>query len=247
MAIRVLIAEDNALLREGCGPPDRARRRHRARRDRAPTSPSCSSAVEEHRPTSSSPTSACRRPAPTRASGPPRDLREHPPRLGVVVLSQYAEPGVRAGPARARAPSGRAYLLKERVADVDELLGAIREVARRRLGHRPQGRRGARRGPSEPPRRRSTASRPRETEILGEMAQGKNNAAIAATLVLSRAGRREAHQLDLLQARPDRGARREPPGQGGAACTWPNGGADHTRPRGWTLTDAWEQADRERA
>ncbi len=55
-------------------------------------------------------------------------LRDTHPELGVVVLSQYAEPAyalalLEAGSER------RAYLLKDRVDDVDQLMGAIRAVA----------------------------------------------------------------------------------------------------------------------
>ena len=109
-------------------------------------------------------------------------LRETEPQIGVVVLSQYANPDY----ARAlleRGSSGRAYLLKERVSDVDELLRAIREVARG----------GAVIDSSVVEMlvsvRRSASNldrlTPRENEVLAEMAQGKNNAAIAASLVLS--------------------------------------------------------------
>ena len=81
---------------------------------------------------------------------------------------------------------GRAYLLKERVSDIDQLAGAIREVASGGsvidpkvvdvLGDGPLAGRGL------------SSLRwltPREKEILGEMAQGKNNAAVAASLILS--------------------------------------------------------------
>ena len=93
---------------------------------------------------------------------------------------------LRARAARAAAPSGRAYLLKERVSDVDQLVGAIREVAARRLGDRParssrRWSRPARAGPT----RRSQYLTPRESEVLAEMAQGRNNAAVAAALGLS--------------------------------------------------------------
>src|SRR5438105_9554061 len=55
-------------------------------------------------------------------------IRERYPDVGVVVLSQYADPEYalalfQAGSARI------AYLLKERVGDIDQLLNAIREVA----------------------------------------------------------------------------------------------------------------------
>ncbi len=111
-------------------------------------------------------------------------LREHHPDIGVVVLSQYANPEyalalLSDGSAR------RAYLLKETIAGVDELVRAIETVA--------DG--GSMIDPAvvdslvgaTAPRRPSDLDRltTRETETLSEMAQGKNNAAIAATLFLS--------------------------------------------------------------
>ena len=101
------------------------------------------------------------------------------------------------------ARSGRAYLLKERVSDPDQLVEAIREVAAGRLGRRPEGGRGAGHRPEPgPDRRRSTHLTPREREVLAEIAQGKNNAAVGAALGPLRAGGREAHQLPVRQARP---------------------------------------------
>ena len=55
-------------------------------------------------------------------------LRQVWPAAGVVLLSQYADPGY-ALAFLERGTEGRAYLLKERVADLDQLLAAIREVA----------------------------------------------------------------------------------------------------------------------
>jgi DNA-binding NarL/FixJ family response regulator len=111
-------------------------------------------------------------------------LRETHPDVGIVVLSQYSEPRY----ALSLLESGttrRAYLLKERVADVEQLTAAIRAVA--------EG------GSLIDPEVidalvTSSASResspldeltPREHDVLREMAAGKNNAAIAATLFLS--------------------------------------------------------------
>src|SRR5919201_4850038 len=56
-------------------------------------------------------------------------LRDTHPKVGVVVLSQYAVPDY-ALALLERGSAGRAYLLKERVADLDQLLGAVQEVAR---------------------------------------------------------------------------------------------------------------------
>jgi DNA-binding NarL/FixJ family response regulator len=75
--------------------------------------------------------------------------------------------------------------LKERVSEVDQLLRAIHEVARGGSVIDPKVVEvlvEARSRAAQSPIARLT---PRETEILGEMAQGKNNAAIASALVLS--------------------------------------------------------------
>jgi DNA-binding NarL/FixJ family response regulator len=111
-------------------------------------------------------------------------LREQHPSVGVVVLSQYAEPAY-AIELLAEGSRGRAYLLKERVGGSDELVDAIRQVAaggsvvdpmvvdllvKARVN-----------SPSSPLERLS----PRELEVLGELAQGKNNTAVAKALVLT--------------------------------------------------------------
>jgi len=111
-------------------------------------------------------------------------LRQHRPEVGVVVLSQFTEPAYVLALLE-EGSSGRAYLLKERVAGVDELARAVRAVA--------QG--GSVIDPlvvdelvkARSQRRTSDLSwlTPRETTILSEMAQGKSNAAIAATLGVS--------------------------------------------------------------
>jgi len=55
-------------------------------------------------------------------------IRENHPAVGVVVLSQYSAPGY-AVALLEHGSAGRAYLLKERVASVDELARAVRTVA----------------------------------------------------------------------------------------------------------------------
>lgn len=111
-------------------------------------------------------------------------LRESAPDTGVVVLSQYSEPQYALafldGGSR-----GRAYLLKERVSDIGQLASAIRDVAAGGSVIDPlvvDALVAARSKPADSPLHLLT---PREREILVEMAQGKNNAAVAASLVLS--------------------------------------------------------------
>ena len=111
-------------------------------------------------------------------------LRETHPNLGVVVLSQYASPSY-ALALLDQGSAGRAYLLKERVEDVDQLIMAIRTVAAGGSVIDPkvvealvaEGSRG-----EDSPLNQLT---PRERDVLREMAEGKNNAAIAEALFLT--------------------------------------------------------------
>jgi DNA-binding NarL/FixJ family response regulator len=113
-----------------------------------------------------------------------RKIRADHPDTGVVVLSQFAEEDY-AYELLKDGAAGLGYLLKERVADLDELVRAMREVSRGgsvldpkvveglvarkdRLAHSPLGQ-----------------LTEREREVLAEMAQGKNNAAIAKALFLT--------------------------------------------------------------
>ena len=112
-------------------------------------------------------------------------LRETHPHVGVVVLSQYAEPAY-ALRLLEQGTSGRAYLLKERIRDKEELIRAIEAVAHG--------------GSVIDPiivdvliaaRTRVAKSRlaqltPRERELLAEIAAGKSNGAIAESLVLTK-------------------------------------------------------------
>jgi DNA-binding NarL/FixJ family response regulator len=111
-------------------------------------------------------------------------LRSERPEVGVVLLSQFAEPQYALALLEGGA-AGRAYLLKERVGDIDELTSAIRQVASGGSVIDPtvvEGLVAATRRPERSPLDALTA---RELEVLGEMAQGKSNAAIAGTLFLS--------------------------------------------------------------
>jgi DNA-binding NarL/FixJ family response regulator len=111
-------------------------------------------------------------------------LRKKNPEVGVVLLSQYASPSyalalLEGGSAR------RAYLLKERVTDVEQLAAAIRTVAEGGSVIDPkvvealvaENARG-----EQSPLNQLT---PRERDVLREMAEGKNNAAIGDSLFLT--------------------------------------------------------------
>ncbi|MGQ0671089.1 MAG: response regulator [Actinomycetota bacterium] len=109
--------------------------------------------------------------------------REHP-EVGVVVLSQHAQEAY-AFELLKNGTSGLAYLLKDRVGDLDELLRALREVCAGRSVIDPKVvealvARRARLADSP-----VAALTPREIDVLREMAQGKTNSAIAEALFLS--------------------------------------------------------------
>ncbi|MBV9486693.1 MAG: response regulator transcription factor [Frankiaceae bacterium] len=111
-------------------------------------------------------------------------LRETHPRVGVVVLSQYAEPAY-ALPLLETGSDGRAYLLKERVSEPAQLAEAVRAVATGGSVIDPKVVEvlvSARSAQSRSPLEQLT---PRELEVLAEIAQGKNNAAVAAALFLT--------------------------------------------------------------
>lgn len=182
MAIRVVLAEDNTLLREGI-----ARLLERADGidlvGVAADRPSLEALVEETAPDLV--VTDIRMPPTGTDEGIQiaAKLREERPGVGVVVLSQFADPAY-ALALLDGGSEGRAYLLKERVSEVDELLAAIREVAG---GGSVIDSKVVESLVSTKRPARSDVDRltPREREILSEMAQGKSNAAIAATLVLS--------------------------------------------------------------
>jgi DNA-binding NarL/FixJ family response regulator len=106
------------------------------------------------------------------------------PEIGVVVLSQYGEPGYALALLEG-GTAGRAYLLKERVDDLAQLIGAIRAVAGGGSMIDPkviEGLVAAKTRSGASPLNALTA---RERDVLREMAEGKNNAAIASTLFLT--------------------------------------------------------------
>jgi len=181
--IRVVLAEDNALLREGIS------RLVEAQGDLelvgvASDLPELLELVAKHEPDVV--VTDIRMPPTGTDEGIQAAawLREHQPTVGVVVLSQYTAPGYALALLQ-EGSAGRGYLLKERVAGANELAQAIRTVAgggsvidplvvdelvRARASHRKSD---------------LEWLTPRESEILAEMAQGKSNGAIAETLGVS--------------------------------------------------------------
>ena len=113
------------------------------------------------------------------------ELREARPEVGVVVLSQHAEPAY-ATILFERGSEGRAYLLKERLKDRAELVRALQTVAEggsvvdplvvERLLEAQHRREDS----------RIASLTPRELEILALIAEGRSNAAIAEKLVVTK-------------------------------------------------------------
>jgi DNA-binding NarL/FixJ family response regulator len=109
------------------------------------------------------------------------EIRRQLPGTAVLVLSQYAATGPALELVGASA-EGVGYLLKDRVADIDEFLDAVRRVCSGGSALDPQivtGMLG---------RRRSTPLdelTPREREVLALMAEGQSNQGIAARLVVT--------------------------------------------------------------
>jgi DNA-binding NarL/FixJ family response regulator len=111
-----------------------------------------------------------------------QQIRAELPEIGVMVLSQFIDEGYALELLQGSA-EGVGYLLKDRVADIDAFVDALRRVHGRGSVLDPEvvaqllGRRRA-----DDPLDRLT---PREREVLGQMAQGRSNGAIARDLVVT--------------------------------------------------------------
>ncbi|MER5637567.1 response regulator transcription factor [Kitasatospora sp. NPDC002227] len=122
-------------------------------------------------------------------------LRGLYPRLGVLVLSQYVEEQY-AGELIAGSTQGVGYLLKDRVAEVREFVDAVVRVAGGGTALDPevvqQLLMRSRRGDT------LAGLTPREREVLGLMAEGRTNAGVAKQLVISD-GAVEKHVSSIFQ------------------------------------------------
>lgn len=197
--LRVVLAEDGALMRDGLVAV-LTRFGHQVV-EAVADAPALTAAVEAHEPDIV--VTDVRMP-PTRTDDGLRAaiaLRERDPGLPVLVLSQYIEAASAGELLDSTDARAVGYLLKDRVIDVTDFAGAVRQVAEGGTVIDPEVIRhllGRRRDPL----RRLT---PREREVLALMAQGHSNAAIAQSLTVSPAavGKHINSLLAKLDLPPD--------------------------------------------
>ena len=111
-----------------------------------------------------------------------QQIRERHPGIGVLVLSQYAEPAY-AMELLADSAEGVGYLLKDRVSDVEEFCAAVKRVAEGGSALDPMvvSQLVGRRRRDDP----VAALTPRETEVLELMAEGRSNQAVGERLFIT--------------------------------------------------------------
>jgi DNA-binding NarL/FixJ family response regulator len=201
--VRIVIAEDLALLREGL---------IRLLQDRGfeiaaavADAPALVAAVEAERPDVA--IVDVRLPPSFRDEGlrAALDVRARFPEIPILILSQYVEQAY-ATELLAQGEGGVGYLLKDRVADVAEFADAVRRVAGGGTAMDPEVVKQlfvSRSGPLD----RLT---PREREVLGLVAEGKSNAGIAAALVVTERAveKHIASIFQKLRLPPDEGDHR---------------------------------------
>jgi DNA-binding NarL/FixJ family response regulator len=191
--MRVVIAEDAAVLREGLTRllTDRGHDVCAAVAD----GDALVAAVAEHRPDVA--VVDVRMP-PTHTDEGLRAalrLRDDHPSTGVLVFSQYIETKYTARLLTGSGGgAGVGYLLKDRVADVSDFVDALARVAAGGTALDPEVVRQLVDGSN---RQRLVALTPREQEVLGLMAEGRSNAGISAALTVS-AGAVEKHVASIF-------------------------------------------------
>jgi DNA-binding NarL/FixJ family response regulator len=190
--LRVVIAEDSGLLREGL-----ARLLADAGLDVAAKvgdGPGLISAVDQHRPDVA--VVDVRMPPSYRDEGLKAaiEIRRRIPNLPVLVLSQYVEERYGAELLESGA-AGVGYLLKDRVADVPDFVAAVRDVAAGGTVLDPEvvSQLLSRRRRDQ----RLVALTPREREVLSLMAEGRSNHAIARAIYVTE-GAVEKHVKNIF-------------------------------------------------
>jgi DNA-binding NarL/FixJ family response regulator len=183
VGLRVIFAEDNYLVREGTSAL-LAEVEDLDLVEIASDLDELLSAVEEHGPDAV--LTDIRMPPTNTTEGidAARRIRAEHPETGVVVLSQYAEEDYAYDLLKDGA-EGLGYLLKERVSDIDEVVRALREVAAGGSVLDPKVVEGLVTRRAREERSPLAHLTEREREVLGLMAEGKNNAGIARALFLT--------------------------------------------------------------
>ena len=183
MAIRIVLAEDNFLLREGV-------RRVLESSDQVEVVATCGDlgealgAIDDHGPDVV--LTDIRMPPNRKDEGIQiaRHCRAAHSTTGVVLLSQYVEPSyVRI--LLDQGTEGRGYLLKEHLADLDDLLVAITSVARGGSAIDPKVVQSLVQARALDDDSRMERLSPRERQVLSLIAEGRTNTAVAQQLVIS--------------------------------------------------------------
>jgi DNA-binding NarL/FixJ family response regulator len=181
--VRVVIADDSRLLREGIASLVRAEGIDVAAQAADPEA--LLAAVDEHEPDVA--IVDIRMPPTQTDEGiqAAHEIRRRHPRMGIVLLSQHVEVGV-ATQLLAAAPAHLGYLLKDRVTDPADFAGSLRRVASGGTALDPQVVSGLLADPEKAGPLRTLS--PRERSVLELIAEGRSNRAIGERLSISQGG-----------------------------------------------------------
>src|SRR3712207_4585127 len=183
MTVRVVLADDNYLVREGVAAL-LAEAPEVEVVEAVPDPEALHRAVALHRPDAV--LTDLRMPPTFTTEGidAAQRIRADFPDTGVVVLSQYVEPD-HAFRLLADGVEGRGYLLKERVSDLEELVRALQDVARGGSALDPKVVEGLLSRKSRMGSSALASLTDREVEVMREVATGRSNVATAKALFMS--------------------------------------------------------------